>query len=249
MELKVVDRQVARGIPKVIFGLSVVLIGCVVGIIGRELAVVVAVFVRGRDDSGEVEVVLVNLHEIYARLVDIAGAILTLDGDAGGELITSLFSADLAGVGGEHGAGPVGLFLVLVPLDRLDENVANGCLVANWLLVARHTSLSDNVGEAGADSHSLMLGGALSTVGSDGDGQVVAVLLAVDILGDVLAINREELGLVNVEGVAAAISAFHQASEGVVGAAVADTEPLTKRLAAAEVLVSLFATVQVSKAA
>lgn len=57
------------------------------------------------------------MHELGGTSVDIAGSILTSKSKLGSKVLASIFSVDLARVASEHGAFPVGLFLVAIELD------------------------------------------------------------------------------------------------------------------------------------
>lgn len=102
--LEVENVQIAWWVPKIIRGLTIDEVSIVVIVIGLQFTVVVAINVGGRDVSGEVEIVSVNLCQFKIKLSDVAGAILSPEFEFSGEVIARLFGADLASVFGEHWA-------------------------------------------------------------------------------------------------------------------------------------------------
>lgn len=86
--LELENIQVAWWVPKSLFSLTPDLVSFVVLVIGLQFGIVVAVKVRARDVSGEVEVVLINSGQFGNNSSDVAGLILTSESKLSSEVVT-----------------------------------------------------------------------------------------------------------------------------------------------------------------
>lgn len=86
--LELENIQVAWWVPKSLFSLTIDLVSSVVLVIGLQFGVVIAVKVRARDVSGEVEVVLINSGQFGNNSSDVAGLILASESKLSSEVVT-----------------------------------------------------------------------------------------------------------------------------------------------------------------
>lgn len=122
--LEILNLQIARRIPKRISCLSPHLVNFVVFVEGLQFTKVVAIKVRARDGSSEVEVILINLDQFRNNSVDVASLVLTLESELSTEVVARLLSTNLTRIGSKHVASPVRLFSVTQKLKIFDENIA-----------------------------------------------------------------------------------------------------------------------------